>query len=132
MKPWNRLSMFAIPLMLALLAPGTARASGLISAGGGGAGAADWTTITNFPAACSAGSFVSTLAAVPTCTSNALTATALAADPTDCAANTFANAINASGNLTSGARRCCHVPRPPILARVSGNSVMLNPFRSEA
>lgn len=36
---------------------------------------------------------------------NAATATALAADPADCAANTFANAINASGTLT-----CTAVP----------------------
>jgi hypothetical protein len=35
-------------------------------------------------------------------TGNASTATALAADPADCAANRFANAINASGTLTCG------------------------------
>lgn len=37
-----------------------------------------------------------------TISGNAGTATALAADPADCAANRFANAINASGTLTCG------------------------------
>lgn len=36
-------------------------------------------------------------------TGNASTATALAANPTDCASNTFANAIAANGNLTCAA-----------------------------
>src|SRR3989344_4718146 len=43
-------------------------------------------------------------------TGNATTATALAADPTDCAANQFANAIVASGNLTCAAITDADVP----------------------
>lgn len=43
---------------------------------------------------------------------NVATATALAADPADCSANNFANAINASGTLTCG--------QPSISAGVSG------------
>lgn len=43
---------------------------------------------------------------------NVATATALAADPADCAANNFATAINASGTLTCG--------QPSISAGVSG------------
>lgn len=43
---------------------------------------------------------------------NVATATALAADPTDCAANNFANAIAASGNLTCA--------QPSISAGISG------------
>lgn len=43
-------------------------------------------------------------------TGNASTATALASNPTDCASNTFANAIAASGNLTCGSIGDADVP----------------------
>lgn len=60
--------------------------------------AVDWTRLQNYPTACSAGSFVSTLADVPTCTSNASTATALAANGTNCSAASFPLGVDASGN----------------------------------
>lgn len=53
----------------------------------------------------SAGTITATLTGNVTgnLTGNASTATALASNPSDCAANTFANAIAASGNLTCAA-----------------------------
>jgi hypothetical protein len=45
-----------------------------------------------------------------TWTGNAGTATALAANPTDCSANTWANAIAANGNLTCGSLTDADIP----------------------
>ena len=62
----------------------------------------DWTTIDNYPAACGAGQVVSGIGDTLTCiatSTNANTATALLADPTDCATG-VAIGIAASGNLT--------------------------------
>ena len=54
--------------------------------------------------------FYTTANAQTTITGNAGTATALAANPTDCSANQFSNAIAASGNLTCGAIADADVP----------------------
>lgn len=51
-------------------------------------------------------------------TGNAVTATALAANPTDCSANQFATAIDASGNLT-----CAQ----PAVAQVTGAAPIASP-----
>lgn len=66
----------------------------------------DWTVHGSYPAACSAGQYISALGDTSTCgapttiSGNAGTATALAADPADCGAGTCATAIAASGALT--------------------------------
>lgn len=57
-----------------------------------------WASLTTYPSACSAGSFVSALADSPTCTSNASTATALAANGTNCSSGSAAAGVDASGN----------------------------------
>lgn len=49
-------------------------------------------------------------------TGNASTATALAANPTDCSANQFANAIAANGNLTCAAIASADLPAPAASA----------------
>lgn len=62
-----------------------------------------WTLHNNYPTACPLGQVVSAIGDTLTCvatSTNANTATALASDPTDCSAGTFATAIAASGNLT--------------------------------
>ncbi len=55
-------------------------------------------------------------------TGNASTATALAADPTDCAANTFATTIAANGNLTCAALTDASVPDALTIASTTGVS----------
>lgn len=54
--------------------------------------------------------FYTTANAQTTISGNAGTATALAANPTDCSANQFANAIAASGNLTCAAIAAADLP----------------------
>lgn len=63
--------------------------------------AVDWTRLQNYPTACSAGSFISTLADVPTCTSNASTATALAANGANCSPGSYPLGVDASGAVES-------------------------------
>jgi hypothetical protein len=84
-------------------------------------------------------------------TGNAATATALAADPTDCPANQYANAIAASGNLACSAVNfsqlagslalaqtplttlgdVLYVNATPALARLAGNTTTTRQFLSQ-
>ena len=57
-----------------------------------------WTSLTSYPATCGAGAFVQALGDSPTCASNAATATALAADGSDCPAGQASRGVDASGN----------------------------------
>jgi len=54
-------------------------------------------------------------------TGNAATATALAANPTDCSSNQFANAIAANGNLTCAALAAADLPSNQKIRSFSGS-----------
>ncbi|HVW23715.1 MAG TPA: MerR family DNA-binding transcriptional regulator [Candidatus Saccharimonadales bacterium] len=61
---------------------------------------------------------------------NAGTATALAADPADCAANSFATAINASGTLSCASIAANNLPS--VAADLGANTVAINLSNSHA
>jgi hypothetical protein len=76
----------------------------LLSTTGGGApvyGEMPWASLTGYPADCGPGNFVQTLADTPTCAGNATsatTATALAADGSNCSSGSAPLGVDASGN----------------------------------
>lgn len=98
----TRLARLVAALVAVLGGTSPAFAIGHGYSGSAPASSADWSVITGFPSACSAGSFIQQLGSpTNTCASNASTATALAANGANCSANQAAGGVDASGAAES-------------------------------
>jgi hypothetical protein len=86
------------------------------------ASAATGSVVLSLPSAVSGLTSVAATTFTGALTGNASTATALAANPTDCGAGQFANAIAASGNLT-----CAAVTLADVSGAVGGASTLTTP-----
>ena len=83
----------------------------------------NWTVLQNYPTACSAGAFVSTLSDTPTCTSNAATATALAANGGNCTTGNYPLGVDTLGAVES----CTALPETWPVGSIFLSAVSTNP-----